>query len=392
MVSVEEALQIIAKNTTTLQSVTLPLSKARGMVTAQDVHAPIDLPPFDQSAMDGYAINIHPVKKYAIIGEVAAGDGKEVLLKAGEAVRIFTGAMVPETAKAVVMQEKVIRLADSITLMEDAVAGSNIRPRGEQITKGDLALRKGTELTPPAIGFLAGMGIMEVNVFDKPRVGIVITGNELAEGGETLKPGQIYEGNSKMLLAAVEGYGIDGCNTYRVADNFMATCEVLSKAFQENDVVLVNGGISVGDHDYVYKALKALEVEPLFYKVRQKPGKPLFFGKRGNKIVFALPGNPAAALTCFYLYVYPALQKIMGQLGKGLERRKLMVSTSVANTYNRALLLKARILENGEVEILEGQSSAMLHTYSLANALVYVPESVSEIHQGSGVEVLVLPN
>ena len=392
MVSVEEALQIIAKNTPTLQSVTLPLLKARGMVTAQDVQAPIDLPPFDQSAMDGYAINIHPEKKYAIIGEVAAGDVKEVLLKAGEAVRIFTGAMVPNTANAVVMQEKVTRLGDNIMLMEDAVAGSNIRPRGEQIAKGDLALQKGTELTPPAIGFLAGMGIMEVNVFDKPRVGIVITGNELVEGGEVLKLGQIYEGNSKMLLAAVDRFGIETCTTYRVADNFMATCEVLSKAFQENDVVLVNGGISVGDHDYVYNALIALDVDPLFYKVRQKPGKPLFFGKRGNKIVFALPGNPASALTCFYLYVYPALQKIMGQLGKGLERRKLMVTTSITNTFGRALLLKARVLENGEVEILEGQSSAMLHTYSLANALVYVPESVTEIHKGGMVEVLVLPN
>ncbi len=392
MVSVEEALQIIAKNTPILQSVTLALSQAKGMVMVQDVHAPIDLPPFDQSAMDGYAINIHPEKKYAIIGEVAAGEGKEVLLNAGEAVRIFTGARIPKTANAVVMQEKVTRLGDSIALMEEAVVGSNIRPCGEQIAMGDLALPKGTELTPPAIGFLAGMGIGEVNVFDKPRVGIVITGNELVEGDVALKPGQIYEGNSKMLLAAIEGFGIDGCRTYQVADNFMATCEVLTKAFLENDVVLVNGGISVGDHDYVYKALKALDVEPLFYKVRQKPGKPLFFGKRGNKIVFALPGNPAAALTCFYLYVYPALQRTMGHLGKGLKRRRLMITTPVANTFGRALLLKARVLENGEVEILEGQSSAMLHTYSLANALVYVPESVSEIHKGGMVEVLVLPN
>ncbi len=392
MVSVEEALQIIAKNTPILQSVTLPLTQTKGMVMAQDVLAPIDLPPFDQSAMDGYAINIHSEKEYAIIGEVAAGDGKEFLLKAGEAVRIFTGAMIPKTANAVVMQEKVTRLGDNIALVDEAVVGSNIRPCGEQITKGVLALPKGTELTPPAIGFLAGMGIREVNVFNKPRVGIVITGNELVEAGEALRPGQIYEGNSKMLLAAVDGFGRETCTTYQVADNFMATCEVLTKAFLENDIVLVNGGISVGDHDYVYNALKALDVEPLFYKVRQKPGKPLFFGKRGNKIVFALPGNPASALTCFYLYVYPAFQKIMGQLGKGLERRKLMITTTVTNTFGRALLLKARVLENGEVEILEGQSSAMLHTYSFANALVYVPESVTEIHKGGMVEVLVLPN
>lgn len=391
MVSVEEALQIIAKHTPIVQRVALPLSRSKGMVMAQDVHAPLNLPPFDQSAMDGYAIRIHPEMEYVIIGEVAAGDGKEVQLKAGEAVRIFTGAMVPKTANAVVMQEKVTRLGERITLLEEAVAKSNIRLCGEQISKGVLALPKGTKLTPPAIGFLAGMGIEEIEVFDKPRIGIVITGNELVVGGEALKPGQIYEGNSKMILAAVEDFGINVCTTYQVADNFMATCEVLTKAFLENDVVLVNGGISVGDHDYVYKALKVLDVEPLFYKVKQKPGKPLFFGKRGDKTVFALPGNPAAALTCFYLYVYPSLQKIKGQLGNGLERRKLMITTPVTNTLGRALILKARILESGEVDILEGQSSAMLHTYSLANALVFVPESVAEIQKGSLVEVLVLP-
>ncbi|MEB8346507.1 molybdopterin molybdotransferase MoeA [Flavobacteriaceae bacterium KMM 6898] len=392
MVSVEEALQIIAKHTPMLQCVTLPLSRTKGMVMSQDVHAPLDLPPFDQSAMDGYAISIHSEKEYTIIGEVAAGDGKEVALKAGEAVRIFTGAMVPMTANAVVMQEKVTRLGDRLTLADEAVTGSNIRPGGEQISKGALALPKGTKLTPPAIGFLAGMGIEEVVVFDKPRIGIVITGNELVEGGEELKPGQIYEGNSKMLRAAIEEFGVDMCTTYQVADNFMATCEVLTKAFLENDMVLVNGGISVGDHDYVYKALKVLDVEPLFYKVRQKPGKPLLFGKRGNKIVLALPGNPAAALTCFYLYVYPTLQILMGQSGSGLERRQLVVTKSIDNTLGRALFLKARILKNREVEILEGQSSAMLHTYSHANALVFVPESVATIPKGGKAEVLVLPN
>ncbi|MEJ1223076.1 molybdopterin molybdotransferase MoeA [Sediminicola sp. 1XM1-17] len=391
MVSVEEALQIIAKNTPMLQSVTLPLTQTKGMVMEQDVHSPIDLPPFDQSAMDGYAINIHPENKYAIVGEIAAGDGKEVLLKAGEAVRIFTGAMVPKTATAVVMQEKVTRLGDSITLMEEAVAGGNIRPCGEQLTKGSMALPKGSRLGPSAIGFLAGMGIREVNVFNKPRVGIVITGNELIEGGTELGSGQIYEGNSKMLLAAVEEVGLGTCTIYQVADNFMATCEILTKAFLENDVVLVNGGISVGDHDYVYKALKVLDVEHLFYKVRQKPGKPLFFGKRGNKVVFALPGNPASALTCFYLYVYPALQKIMGQSGKGLERRKLPIAKSIENTLGRALILKATVLNNGEVEVLDGQSSAMLYSYSLANALVFIPEMVAVISKGDTVEVLMLP-
>lgn len=392
MVSVEEALEIISEHTPVLQSVTLPLLQAKGMVTAQDVNSPLDLPPFDQSAMDGYAIKIHPENEYAIIGEVAAGDGKDIQLKAGEAVRIFTGAMVPESANAVVMQEKVSRQGNVIALTEVAVSGNNIRPCGEQITKGELALPKGSQLTPPAMGFLAGMGITEVTVFDRPKVGIVITGNELVVGGTALEPGQIYEGNSKMLLAAVEAIGVDACTIYQVADDFTATCDTLSKAILENDVVLVNGGISVGDHDYVHKALKVLEVEQLFYKVRQKPGKPLFFGKRGKKIVFALPGNPASALTCFYLYVYPSLQIIMGRSGKGLERRQLMVAKDIKNTLGRALILKAKIIESGEVVILDGQSSAMLFTYSMANALVSVPESVELISKGDVVEVLVLPN
>jgi molybdopterin molybdotransferase len=195
-----------------------------------------------------------------------------------------------------------------------------------------------------------------------------------------------------MIQAVLEEMSIEGCTKYQVADNFEGTCEVLKKAFQENEVVLVNGGISVGDHDHVYEALKVLCVDSLFYKVRQKPGKPLFFGKQNNKIVFALPGNPAAALTCFYVYVYPALQKVMGHEGMGLERRQLAVTKAVTNILGRTLLLKAKILENGEVEILEGQSSAMLHTYSLANALVLVPESVDSVPKGGLVEVLMLPN
>ncbi|MET6991158.1 molybdopterin molybdotransferase MoeA [Sediminicola arcticus] len=392
MVSVKEALQIITKHTQMLNSVTLPLISSRGMVTAQEIYSPLDLPPFRQSAMDGYAIRSHKEKEYSVVGEVAAGDGKEFQLKAGEAVRIFTGAMVPKTATAVIIQEKVTRQADSITINDEVVLESNIRPRGEQISKGSLALQRGTKLTPSAIGFLAGMGVTDVLVYGKPRVGIVITGNELVAAGEVLKEGQIYEGNSKMIQAVLEEMSIEGCTKYQVADNFEGTCEVLKKAFQENEVVLVNGGISVGDHDHVYEALKVLCVDSLFYKVRQKPGKPLFFGKQNNKIVFALPGNPAAALTCFYVYVYPALQKVMGHEGMGLERRQLAVTKAVTNILGRTLLLKAKILENGEVEILEGQSSAMLHTYSLANALVLVPESVDSVPKGGLVEVLMLPN
>ena len=313
MISVQEAFAILQANLPLPQTAVYPLVQARKHVLAEAVYSPINMPPFRQSSMDGYALCLHESLDYECIGEVKAGDEHQIVLTSGQAVKIFTGAAVPDTAQAVVPIEKVQRKEATIQLDKQPVIGMNVRPIGEQIASGDLALEKGTVLNAAAIGFLASLGITTVNVYTKPRVGIVVTGNELVQPGTPLSYGKVYESNGCMLQSALYDAFYSEVNLYAVNDDFENTKKELEKALHANDVVLVSGGISVGDYDFVAQALKELEVETLFYKVNQKPGKPLFVGKQEEKMVFALPGNPAACLTCFYVYVLPTLLILSGK-------------------------------------------------------------------------------
>ena len=246
------------------------------------------------------------------------------------------------------------------------------------------------DLTPAAIGYLCSLGIQEVSVFKKPNIAIVTTGNELIEAGQKLSYGKIYESNSKMLLSALYGLKFYDVTLHKVEDVYSKTVEKLNAVIKENDLVLITGGISVGDYDFVGKALKELEVEELFYKVKQKPGKPLFYGKKGDTQIFALPGNPAAALSCFYVYVYIALQKMMNRDILELPRIEAISKSNFEKKGDRPQFLKA-IYKNGEVEILEGQNSSMLQTFALSNALVYAPETITKIVEGDSIEVIQLP-
>ena len=245
-------------------------------------------------------------------------------------------------------------------------------------------------MTPAAIAFLASLGCTEVLVYTKPSIAIVATGNELAEPGHELAHGQIYESNAIMLAVTMVRLGYQNVSTYKVEDDYKSTVETLDKVISDHDVVLVSGGISVGDYDFVGKALHELGVTQLFYKVRQKPGKPFFFGSKENKIVFALPGNPAAALSCFYVYVHLALEKLSGNAQFSLTTTKAKAKAGYPTKGDRSQFLKA-IYKEGQVEILDGQSSAMLHTFALANALVYVPETTNAIDAEDLVDVLLLP-
>ena len=391
MISIKEAITSVKLNVNPLlKKTTKSVEKAGGYVLFEDIYSPINMPPFRQSAMDGYGLNLHDNLSYSLIGEVKAGDGHQPVLKKGEAVRIFTGAPVPDTANAIMMQEKVKTDGDIITIEHQISMEHNIRPFGEQVKAGDIALKKGTKLTPAAIGYLISLGITSVSVFKKPNIAIVTTGNELIEAGQKLSYGKIYESNSKMLLSALYSLKFYDVTLHNVEDHYSKTVEKLNAVINENDLVLITGGISVGDYDFVGKALKELEVEELFYKVKQKPGKPLFYGKKGDTQIFALPGNPAAALSCFYVYVYIALQKMMNRDVLELPRIEAKSTSHFEKKGDRPQFLKA-IYDNGEVEILEGQNSSMLQTFALSNALVYAPETITKIVEGDSVEVIQLP-
>ena len=196
--------------------------------------------------------------------------------------------------------------------------------------------------------------------------------------------------NAIMMYVALKNLGFKKVSTHNVKDDYKATLGVLEKVIENHDVTLISGGISVGEYDFVEKALNELGIEQLFYKVNQKPGKPLFFGRKDNKTIFALPGNPAAALSCFYIYVLPALQKMSGNLDYSLTKTRAISNSDYSVNINRAQFLKA-IYNDGKVDILKGQNSSMLHTFALANALVYIPESSGSIKINDLVEVILLP-
>ncbi|WP_459211717.1 molybdopterin molybdotransferase MoeA [Aquimarina rhabdastrellae] len=391
MITVNKALSYITDESLySTKEIKKEIIKANGCALASTIMSPIAMPPFRQSAMDGYAVCMHNENEYTVIGEVKAGDSHHPVLKAGEAIRIFTGAAVPDTANAVVMQERVSRKEDKLIVETILTPEMNIRPKGEQVQEGAVALKKGTKLTPASIGFLVSLGITHVPVFEKPKIGIVVTGNELVTAGEPLPYGKIYESNSLMLNSALDALGYTKSTIYNVEDDYQKTLEVLKDAIATNELVLITGGISVGDYDFVGSALKALAVEEIFYKVKQKPGKPLFFGKKKQTIIYALPGNPAAALSCFYVYVQQTLAKLSGNTTAVKESTTAIAVTTYHKKGDRAQFLKAIVNQN-KVSILEGQSSAMLHTFALANALVYIPEEVEKVAIGDAVSIIRLP-
>ena len=389
MISIKEALARVKENTAKLDSVKIDLLSALGSVLSESIESPINMPPFDQSAMDGYALG-GDAAVYTVVSEIQAGasvTGKP--LSRGEAARIFTGAMIPEGTVSIAKQEIVKRQGDTITLVEEVREGMSIRRKGEELAINELAISKGTYLNPAAIGFLSGLGIQKVNVYRKPKIAVIVTGNELTKPGEKLLPGRIYESNSATLTSVLKHAGFDS-SLVTVKDDFNSTKETIGNAIDQNDVVIITGGISVGDYDFVGKALAELQVEEVFYKVKQKPGKPLFYGKKGAKSIFALPGNPAAVLTCYYIYVRTAIRSLIGISTPMLEEREVSLLHDFTKKGDRAHLLKAYITPEG-VKVHAGQSSAMLSSFVGANSLIYLSEEDREIKKGDKVLVYILP-
>ena len=387
MITVEEAISIVEKTDfESSEKIEIPLKNAIGFVLAQTIYSPIQMPPFPQSAMDGYAINYDENKrKYCLIGEVAAGVDTVYELKAGEAVRIFTGAAVPSSANMVVRQEDANTIEKEVSFSKFPPINANIRPAGEQINLNDEALKVGHVLNEGSVGFLASLGILNVVVYQQPRIAIIATGNELIEAGNPLKYGQIYESNVSMLKAAFSKKNYHRITTFHIKDNLASTVQILKSSLKTFDLIVFSGGISVGDYDYVSEALNINSVESLFYKVKQKPGKPLFFGKKGQVAIFGLPGNPAACLTCFYIYILPLIERLSGKPFKGLRNSLGQLNKEYERKGDRAEFLKGKVEENGLVHILEGQSSAMLKAFSEANVLVYIPIHKSIVLKGEEV-------
>ncbi len=393
MITVTEAKEFIYRYAKELPQVELPLAGAAGKILAEDLIAPADMPPFAQSSMDGYAFAFHDWqagKTLIIEGEIPAGANKAVTLALGKAARIFTGAPVPPGADTVVMQEKTEVLGQSLMILDELLQpGRNVRPSGSEIKKDTLALPAGQLLSAAAIGFIAGMGISSAKVIPDPAVTIVITGNELQEPGIALDYGQVYESNSYSLVAALAKAGIADVTVVRSSDNLEELSAVLESAMEKTNLVLLTGGVSVGDYDFVLAAASNCAVETIFHKIKQRPGKPLYFGKKAGKLVFGLPGNPSSVLTCFYEYVLPALSVIT--------KRNLTltaVRAPLKNTFskNAGLCVFLKGWYNGEtVTILDAQESYKLSSFARANCLVKMDEAITECYEGTMAEIHLLP-
>ncbi|MCF6313668.1 MAG: molybdopterin molybdotransferase MoeA, partial [Verrucomicrobiales bacterium] len=305
------------------------LAEALGRHAAVDVVAQVDLPSFDNSAMDGYALRYQDAcevgARLVVTGEQAAGADRALRVDEGEALRIFTGAPMPAGADAVIMQEdvRVIELEGGVRQIEvgDAVdeVGEFVRRRGADVCVGQKIISAGENITPGRIGLLASQGVAELAVHALPRVAVVTTGDELIEPGTEMTAGHIFNSNGPMLAALVKS--VLGCEAQRfhARDEAEVLKATLQQALDENDVVLIAGGVSVGDHDLVKPMLNELGVEMDFWRVRIKPGKPFLFGRRGDTQVFGLPGNPVAAYTTFLLFVAAALRKRAGYVGELVE-------------------------------------------------------------------------
>jgi molybdopterin molybdotransferase len=400
MISVQEAKSLILEQITPMQLHQLPLALAAGATLGADVYAKIDIPAFEQSSMDGYAIRFDERSlPLTINGEMQAGAAQPLTLLPEHAARIFTGAPLPQGADTVVMQEKVEVSNGILTILDDQLSpGLNVRNKGAEAAAGTLSMQRGCKLTPAAIGFLAGIGITEVEVCLNPSVAIIVTGKELQKPGEELAFGQVYESNSYSLTAALELAQVTKINFYSADDDLDELTAVLKEAISFNDVVLLTGGVSVGDYDFVLRAAEASGVQQIFHKVKQKPGKPLYFGKTDKQIIFGLPGNPSSVLSCFYQYVLPALEKMMDYRSNlseaGLSSSLKTQLAILTHTYTKAAglthFLKAHF-NDGNVTPLSAQESFRMSSFAQANCMIELPEGETDFAAGAKVKVYIFP-
>ncbi len=373
MISEAEALATVLAKVEPLAFTRVPLFDSLGHFSVADVLAQRALPPFDNSAMDGYAVQSASCRAGArlrVVGEQPAGTDRGLTIRAGEAIRIFTGAPLPAGADAVIMQEDVTREGEMILAQCDMEFGEFIRRQGADLTVGQTILARGEPIAAQTLGVLASQGLAMLEVGQAPRVAIVATGDELARLGDTPQPGQIFESNSIMLHALAVGTGAQVTWLEHAPDELARLTEILRRGLK-CDALLISGGVSVGDRDLVKPALHSLGVEIDLWRVAIKPGKPFLFGQAAGCHVFGLPGNPVSAFVTFLKFVRPALRKMMGagDAHLGLRELSARLASDVSNDGDRPHYLRGELC-GGLFRVVGRQESHALFGLSRSNALL----------------------
>jgi molybdopterin molybdotransferase len=398
--SVDHALGEILASVSDLGSEMIPLLEAPGRVLYDDLSSDLNMPPFDNSAMDGYAVQYrdtrgaapdHPVE-ISIAGEIQAGDNpRKYEMAQKKCIRIMTGAPIPAGADAVIPVEDTREDAarGAIAVLKEMKSDENIRFAGEDIKKGQVVLRKGLRMTSADVGFLAALNKSSVPVYKKPRVAIISTGDEIAEPGEELKPGQIRNTNAYSLYSEVIKYNGFPCYLGIARDSMESIQRTFSRAL-EHDIVLSTGGVSMGKYDLVKEVLVELGVNISIEKIKMKPGKPLIFGTRGSTLIFGLPGNPVSTLVSFIEFVRPALLKMSGAVKLNKPMLGAIADNRIPKKPGRREFLR------GYFSVIDGilhvattgpQGSGILRSMSDANCLIVMAEESDGCQPGDRVMI-----
>lgn len=390
MITVSEALEHLFSLVTPLGTETVPLAQACGRVMATDATAARTQPPFAGSAMDGYGVRADEVTvgaKFKIIGESAAGRGFDGTVGPGEAVRIFTGAPVPEGVDFVVIQEDVDRFVNTITIERDPGSNANIRPAGNDFAAG-FTLTAPRVLTPNETALLAAMNIPEVTVYRRPDIALISTGDELVMPGDTPGPDQIIVSNTFGLKALFDRAGAV-TRIMPIAKDDPASVETVFGLAEGADLVITIGGASVGDYDIVGQVAQQLGMQQSFYKVKMRPGKPLMAGRMGDALMIGLPGNPVSAMVCGNVFVLPVIDALQGLPATARPRQSAPLAAPIPSNGPREHYMRGRV-ENGRMTVFDRQDSSLLTVLAEANALIVRPPEDGAHEAGDVVEYLPL--
>lgn len=383
LISIAQALAFIAQTVKPLAHERVPVEQALQRVLAEEVHAPVDLPIFSQSAVDGYALAAaqHPIEtgqNFQVIGEIRAGQVSDVILEAGQAVRIFTGGKIPEGTTTVARQEIVrLHVEQQIELTEDLAEHADIRDAGEEVQAGQVLTTQGQSLGVGAIAALCMAGVQRVSVYRQAKIAVVVTGDEVASHVDELQQGKIFDANTPMLKAWCQQQRLDA-EFFLVADQETALTELLQDLQLRFDLIITTGGVSVGDYDFVRPVALNLGFEQVFWKVKQKPGKPMFFAcaqlAKHRCYLLGLPGNPAAVYVALQVYVSSLLRGLLGQSVSPAWVSAVLQHELKSDRRERFLRMSAQV-EQGQVQVtaLKKQQSHMLSNLFDSNFLLRVP-------------------